>query len=406
MVSWDGMTFDEFTLKTGEMSARLPPKRYADAFLTPEAVRRNAAAAMLRPSCLNELLDEAARVRGDETLTALAALLHWVFFEDAAGPGLDDIPFPASLADEGERGAFCLLVALGYPDVFTRLNRARGIPDDVIADTILQIGCYDSAFQLVHGRAGIFPRQLARLHASMPPRRFFRIGRLEFIQIEFAREFVVYRNRGDGRTVAFCTAGIPFLPDGRLCPTDRPPPQNVLMTALSEDDGRIAGNGIDENARVDVAQTVLEGNEWECALRPGDPVLALHIPEGGGLTPERVDDAMKRALPFFDRHFPGNGLKGVYCHSWILSPQLRECLPPESNILAFQRKVHLLPATPNAGCDRGLWFLFRSYPPYDDPAALPRDTSMQRAVAEWLERGNSFCAGSMYALRPLPPTRG
>ena len=403
------MTYEDFISRTGAttdlraswnaMDAGLPPAQYADVFLKPEAVRRNAAAALLRPSCLGELLDEAERVRGDETLTALAALLHWAFFEDAAGSGLDDIPFPASLPGEAEKGAFCLLVALGYPEIFTRLNRARGIPEDVIADTLLQIGCYDSGFCRVHGRAGIFPRQLARLHASLPPRRFFRIGRLEFIQIDFAREFVVYRNRRDGRAVALCTAGVPFLPDGRLCATDRPPPPNALKTSLSEDIGRVAGNRIDEDARVDAAQTVLVGDEWECALRPGDHVLALHIPEGGGLTPERVDDAMRRALPFFDRHFPGNDLKGIYCHSWILSPQLRECLPPKSNILAFQRKVHLLPATPNAGCDRGLWFLFRSYPPYD-LATLPRDTSMQRAVAEWLDRGNAFCAGSMYVLRP------
>ena len=408
------MTFEDLAVRIGADPAdtnlrahweavvtRLHPARYAAEFLTPEAVRRHATLASLPPQSVAELLDEADRVRNDETLLALAALLHRVFFDDATGPGLSPIPFPASLPDDAARGTFSLLVALGYPDTYARLNRARGIPEDVIHDTVGQLACYDVSFRRAFGRAGIRPTQLARAHASLPPRHFFRLGRFEFIQTKFARNVVVYRERG-GAVVAFSTAGQPFLPDGRLCATDRPLPADARLTTLVEDGARVAGHSIGADTRLSPEPQALPSGDWECALRPGDPVIEMHIPTGGGMTPERTDDSLRRVFPFFDRHFPGNGLKAITCHSWILSTQLRECLPPESNILALQSRVHLLPIAPNAGCDAGLRFLFVNPPPYD-LAALPRDTSMRRAVAGWLEKGETFCVGAMFLLRQELP---
>ena len=136
-------------------------------------------------------------------------------------------------------------------------------------------------------------------------------------------------------------------------------------------------------------------------LQPGDQALEMHIPTGGGMAPELVRDSIARSFAFFDKYFPGNGAKAIFCFSWILSAQLQGILPPESHILALQKMAHLLPLAPNAGCDGGLWFLFLTRPPFD-PARLPRDTSMRRAVATWLEKGETFCGGSLYRLRGEP----
>jgi GNAT-like C-terminal domain len=72
---------------------------------------------------------------------------------------------------------------------------------------------------------------------------------------------------------------------------------------------------------------------------PTDLALSVHIPWFcGPLSPEAVDDALARAVPFFARHFPDEHYELAFCHSWLLGPQLAEHLHPESNIMRFQRR--------------------------------------------------------------------
>jgi hypothetical protein len=390
----------EFAGRWAAMDARLPPDDYAERFLAPETVRRNwGMATGLPPSSLDEILDVAARVRADTRLTAIAALLHWTLFEDADGPGTWLMPYPGDdLADETEQGPFNLLVALGFAPTFTRSNRERGIPDETISETLRQISCYDYNFRRAHGKAGIFRSQLAWLHCYVPPRSYFRLGRLEFQLKPNGQEAVVFRNRRDGSIAVAAPPGFAFTADGRLCHVNRPIPADALRTVFEESPESARCSLVRPDGGIDAEPAVLDKREWECVLRRGDPVLETHIPSGGGLRPELVEDSFARSFAFFDRHFPGHGAKALVCSSWILSPQLGECLPPDSNILAFQRKFRRLPVAPHDGSEGSLWFLFLKRPPYD-PAALPRDTSMRRAVAEWLERGEAFCGGAGFRLR-------
>lgn len=408
------MNFEEFTNAVGgdaealrknfaalweKMSATLPPEKYACAYLAPEALKAHWAMSPLRDDSLPELLALAEQVRGDETLLALAALMHFALFEDAEGPGAWNIPYPAGrFATEESQGLLNFLVALGFCPVFARLNRARGIPGETISATLGQIACYANNFHRAFGHAGIYRGQLSWLHTYMPPRRYFRIGRLEFCQQPYSRSAVAYRNKTTGEIAAFAAPGLKFMPDGRLCRTDEKAPADALETIREEANGFARGNRIGKNARIEATPVALPLADWECVLRQGDPIMEMHIPSGGGMGPDLVRDAMKRSFAFFDKYFPGNGAKALTCGSWILSAQLQEALPDGSNILALQDMVHLVPVAPSAGCDGGLWFLFLSRPPYD-PKALPRDTSMRRAVAEWMEKGETFCAGEMFILR-------
>jgi len=76
--------------------------------------------------------------------------------------------------------------------------------------------------------------------------------------------------------------------------------------------------------------------------------LSVHIPEFcGPLSPASVDDALARSVVFFARHFPEERYDRAVCHSWLLSPQLGEYLPPESNIMRFQRRFTLTGTSEN-----------------------------------------------------------
>jgi hypothetical protein len=122
-------------------------------------------------------------------------------------------------------------------------------------------------------------------------------------------------------------------------------------------------------------------------LSPGDFALALHIPESGPLTPECCDESFELAREFFPRHFPNEPYRVVTCASWLLDPQLAEFLPPESNIVRFQRRFQLLPGGRDGNRDV-LRFVFHTRTtPLD---ALPQRTTLERAVVAHLRAGRHW----------------
>lgn len=121
------------------------------------------------------------------------------------------------------------------------------------------------------------------------------------------------------------------------------------------------------------------------ATRPGDPALGVHIPEyKGPMTPEACDASFARAREFFPRHFPGEAYRVATCHSWLLDDQLARYLPAGSNILAFQRRFHLLHRFEHSDV---LAFVFGAEAGADP---LPRRTGLERAIADHLASGGRW----------------
>lgn len=123
------------------------------------------------------------------------------------------------------------------------------------------------------------------------------------------------------------------------------------------------------------------------APRRGDHALGLHIPEGS-LSPDMVEDALRRARGFFARHFPDEGHRFATCVSWLLDEQLQEYLSPDSNILKFQRRFHLIPPSGSNDNSTMVEFLFKR--PLSDLDALPSTTTLQRAVIGHIRGGRTW----------------
>jgi hypothetical protein len=129
-------------------------------------------------------------------------------------------------------------------------------------------------------------------------------------------------------------------------------------------------------------------------LRPGDPVLEVHIPATGPLTPDAVTDSFGRAMAFFPRHFPDlPAARAFLCTTWMFDPQLAEYLDADSNILRFQRRFQLFPVE----CDgwSAVRSVFRVEIPYGhdgpvDLSDLPRSTGLQRALLDHLAAGKRW----------------
>lgn len=114
-------------------------------------------------------------------------------------------------------------------------------------------------------------------------------------------------------------------------------------------------------------------------FEPRRTCLAIHVPEEGGpLSPPAVDASLARARELFPAYAQ------ACCTSWLLDPQLAELLPPESNIVRFQRRFE---PTGETGVDdaRVLEFVFHTLAP--DLDRLPRETTLQRAIVDHLRSG-------------------
>ncbi|SFF18244.1 hypothetical protein SAMN05216251_109150 [Actinacidiphila alni] len=126
---------------------------------------------------------------------------------------------------------------------------------------------------------------------------------------------------------------------------------------------------------------------------PGDPALAVHIPDfHGPLTPDACDDSLARARAFFARHFPAEPPAVATCHSWLLDRQLADRLPADSNIVRFQSRFH--PGRPGPDPDDRLPLSFVFGDATLPLTAYPRRTTLQRTLLDHLTSGGHWYEGN------------
>lgn len=122
--------------------------------------------------------------------------------------------------------------------------------------------------------------------------------------------------------------------------------------------------------------------------RKGDLALGVHIPRGR-LTPQSCDESFAAAQRFFATHFPDeHPLRWATCVSWVLDPQLRNSLGPDTNILRFQDRFTLLDEPDPADGDQPtVEAVFARSP---GTGSLPRTTSLERAIDDHLREGGHW----------------
>jgi hypothetical protein len=128
--------------------------------------------------------------------------------------------------------------------------------------------------------------------------------------------------------------------------------------------------------------------QYEFVRHDGALALSTHIPETGPLAPDAVDDSFAQATAFFDTHFGDRPTSRFHCSSWLLDPQLREVLDPESNMVRFQQRW-TLEGEGTVADEDAIFFVFRKRGRIDR-AALPRDSTLQRAILDRLDAGGHW----------------
>ena len=126
----------------------------------------------------------------------------------------------------------------------------------------------------------------------------------------------------------------------------------------------------------------------EFEIKPEDNTLSVHIPSDAVMTRESLNDSYTQAISFFAKHFADFKYTDIACHTWLLSPELKNLLPENSKILSFASDYEVKYNFPDEE-DFMEWIFKKKYPTHDD---LPEDTFLQRTVKAHLKANGKIGA--------------
>jgi len=133
---------------------------------------------------------------------------------------------------------------------------------------------------------------------------------------------------------------------------------------------------------------------WDAAaegVRKGDPVVNIHIPSCGPLTPELVEDSLAKAAAFYAKDFPDGPVPFV-CHSWLLNtPICQQVFPEGSNLKAFAHRFTVVEDHPDP-LNKNFWRIFGIEYSENALDIAPADTTLRRSMLAFLRAGN--CMGN------------
>ncbi len=350
------------------------------------------------PRELDAMMDETARiVRKHPALTHFAWHCYQLLYKHISDyDGWRIRQWPDPIAPLGElTGVFYILVALNVVPETQAVHERLGIPEEITHHSLHRINEIVNRHRSLHG--GRFGMSMGSLYwqRHYVEGILYGLGRMEYMIGSFHGGLQAYRHRETGEVIALSADGVRFRDDGYIDANPESEAAKAGWTArFTATDAGVTGCPISPAGRGLRCEVTLPLDTWQLALKPGDGVLDMHIPAGGGMTPERVQASMAQALEFFPRHFPDRPFVGFGCASWILNPQLAEFYSPDSNMVLWQRELYLFPYP--CGDRSGLYFVFGKDD--IDPDTAPRDTSLRRAILDRIASGGRLIVSGMFML--------
>ena len=127
-------------------------------------------------------------------------------------------------------------------------------------------------------------------------------------------------------------------------------------------------------------------------------VIPVHIPRTGTrLDKESLESSYKEAADFY-KNYAQNGKVLFVCHSWLLFPRNKEVLSESSNLYRFISNYDIFAEGVYKDYSES-WRLF-DVEYKGDVDQLPQNTSLRRAYADWIRKGEKTGWGyGVYAYR-------
>lgn len=409
MMTQQKMTLEQLMKQVG---CEKYPERWKDIFDEAMAVYENQECEVLKPDFYDEMNRQygcfekhgelykkaAMQIAQDEPLARFLVLLC-VALEDVENKNGDIKALGNPVAPKGkEPMGYEMVTGLA---VCSQIRGAaermikRGLPADEIGKVLsYAVNCGIDHYMPRHGgEPGYCLISWAQLYIE---ERLFMIKRLE---MEFFAQFparaIVFQN--DVGEVVTLAHDFTLHRDGfALGSLHFEDEEGAWAANVEETKEAFIGYPFLENGRVSKETVSLPKAVWKKVLEKGDPVVSVHIPPTGKLTPELVDETLEETRAFLAKYYPDFSYKAFFCHSWMMDPQLDEMLGTESNIVKFARRFTRL--SHKSDGQAIFTFIFMKPDMNFDINDLPENTTLERKAKQHYLDGKAVyeCSGFFF----------
>ncbi|MBE6597462.1 MAG: hypothetical protein E7641_07310 [Ruminococcaceae bacterium] len=271
------------------------------------------------------------------------------------------------------------LVMTSMADYTYGLLKARNIPDKYLKRAMARCDVMiDSYRDRNEGRIGSLSWNWYQLAIDA---KLFYTGRLEIeVGSKFTSKATVFEN-GKGDIVTLTTGkDIVFHRDGYVLGSrNYDDPEGSWTAEITETDDAWCGYAYDDYGRAVREKVTLKKSEWHKLIEPGDSMVALHIPPGGGMTDESVTAAFAEAKEFMAAYYPDMPYKGFVCGSWLIDKQLIDLLGEDKNISKFCKRF--IRVGMKSGAMGVMFFVFmRAHSSDISFEELPENTTLEKVL--------------------------
>lgn len=368
----------------------------ADNVLDIASILRNAETAGLAPELAGALQEQAGEFAAHPALAQyFNTIAPQLFSMDLSTEKTSLVPEKIGVLSEPGEYAFLGLLALYAIPTRRAAFTAAGLPEDAADKAVKDVFIWMDHFYRNRKFTGLSGR-IAGWDYSVLNGVPLTLGRMQYVLKKFHDPLYVYRNVQTGQVLALAGEGAVFDRNGFANVEDAPADPQSVTAHLVANERTVTGTPIYSCGRAGKEPVTLDLELWKLQFKQGDWTLDTHIPEGPDLTLEDCRNSMIRALQFFREKHPDKDIRSFSCLSWLLDPQYETILKPGSRIVAWMQQYYLFPIA-ESGAD-ALWRIFGEDGMKNGLAHAPRQTSMQKNVAAFLEKGGRLRSGGGFIL--------
>ncbi len=257
-------------------------------------------------------------------------------------------------------------------------HREQNIPEMYSRDAVKYLGLYGENFAEAYSNLIDFTWMRQELD---PDLCYIQILRFGFMIKKRDFQAIVFKHK-NGNYLAFAIPGIYANPHGVVITKDEYEKKGGFITDFHAQDGYFIGNRINERGLIISKTERIPADGYRIYISSGKMVIDMHIPSGGGMSPDISLRSWQAARDFYRKRLGENCPDIIVCNSWICSPVMEEILPENANLVKFVQRVHRLPALP---CENVIH-------PY-----IHKGTSLYDAMNKYIVTDkNRFCNGMMF----------
>ena len=329
----------------------------------------------------------------NENLSQWATLVCEVVRQSTDHESLYQTPMPP--VDDTEAAAVFPLIPL-LPFIREAISKYESLGfshDEAVAELRALNTCMDGS-RIFLGKRGFASRYFGWCSIYIFA-TIFRHGVLNFQIIDFYDTVVLLQNVKSGEIVTLMTDGV-FHRSGNCLESAglSDDADGSYFADFSENESEYIGR-VAKYGYASSELTTFKKSEWEKIFEKGEKAVYVHIPRGVDLSVESVKQTVREGMKIVRERY-GKNIKFAFCRSWLLSPNISQCLGAESKIISFGNTFDRYPIK-SSGKEL-MSFLFGKV--YDDYNELPEDTSLQRKVKQIYLNGGYIYSGAGIITKP------